>query len=76
MYKCSYNNLPYCFEMRILPKPEPLTLEKREEIRKLSQEMPEWMKRELETLEYASRVTHKDLSITINSPEPKYLKPK
>jgi len=72
MYRCSDNNATYCFEKKALPKAGPVTPEKREEIKRMSQEIPEWMKVQMENLEYAGRVTHQDLSITINSPQPNY----
>lgn len=59
----------YCFDERNVPA---ITPEKQEEIRRLTKEIPPWMKVKLENLEYAGRVNHHDLSITINSPEPEY----
>ncbi len=59
----------YCFDERNVP---PLTPERREGIRRLSEQRPEWMRIELEILEESNRVTHKDLAIIINSPDPKY----
>ncbi|MBI2125653.1 hypothetical protein HYV87_04020 [Candidatus Woesearchaeota archaeon] len=74
IYPCSYNNLLYCFEKRALPKVGPITPEIREKIVEAYKRYGREMEPILKVLEDCSRVTHHDLSITINSPEPKYLK--
>ncbi len=72
IYPCSYNNLPYCFEKRALPKAGPITPEVRQKIDEITRRYYREMEPQLKALEDCSRVTHQDLSITINSPEPKY----
>ena len=70
IYPCSYNNPSYCFEKRALPKAGPITTEIRERIAETYKRYEREMEPGLKMLEDCSRVTSKDLSITINSPEP------
>ena len=74
IYPCPYNNLPYCFEKRALPKAGPITAEIRERIAERYKRYEQEMERELKMLENCSRVTSEDLSIIINSPDLKLSK--
>ena len=73
MNPCTYFGIKeyfrrYCFDERNVP---PLTPDKREQICQLQQKYSTSLKTQLEMLEDSNRVTHADLSIIINSPDPK-----
>lgn len=74
MYLCRYDYAPYCFEKRILPRVRPITPEVRKRIDEIAEKLYQEAEPQLRDLEECSRVTAKDLAITINSPDPVYRK--